>query len=408
MDDNWKVGINRRANRDYWLLWSGSGLSNLGDGIRLTALPLLAATLTRDPLAVSGVLAATTAPWIVFGPIGGSLVDRVDRKLLMTAGQVARGLVVAVLAVLVAAESVSMTHLYITGAVIGLGEILVDTSSQAAIPQLAGNMRLEKANSRLIAAELVLNDLAGGPLGAFLFAVVAFLPFGVNAGTFLAGGLLVALIRTPMQDLREPGRQNMRTDIVEGLRFVWNHEFLRGLALVVAIANFSMGAGGSILVLLALEQLGTTEAQYGLMVGVGAAGGLVGALVASRVALRIGRRWAMTTGTAALALGQLLLATAPDGIWATAGLSLGLFGVSLFTVVGRTLRQVLTPDRLLGRVVASFRLVGIGALPIGALLGGWVARATGLRTPYFVSSFLIALAAILVHRVARSIDRGVR
>jgi MFS family permease len=404
MDNNWKVGINRRANRDYWLLWSGSGLSNLGDGIRLTALPLLAATLTRDPLAVSGVLAATTAPWIVFGPIGGSLVDRVDRKLLMTVGQVARGLVVAVLAVLVAAESVSMTHLYITGAVIGLGEILVDTSSQAAIPQLAGNMRLEKANSRLIAAELVLNDLAGGPLGAFLFAVVAFLPFGVNAGTFLAGGLLVALIRTPMQDLREPGRQNMRTDIVEGLRFVWNHEFLRGLALVVAIANFSMGAGGSILVLLALEQLGTTEAQYGLMVGVGAAGGLVGALVASRVALRIGRRWAMTTGTAALAVGQLLLATAPDGIWATAGLSLGLFGVSLFTVVGRTLRQALTPDRLLGRVVASFRLVGIGALPIGALLGGWVARATGLRTPYFVSSALIALAAVLVHRVARSVD----
>ena len=94
--------------------------------------------------------------------------------------------------------------------------------------------------------------------------------------------------------------------------------------LVVAIANFSIGAGGSILVLLAIEQLGTTEAQYGLMVGVGAAGGLVGALVASSVALRIGRRWAMTTGTAALAVGQLLLATAPDGIWATAGLTLGL------------------------------------------------------------------------------------
>ena len=395
---------NRKTNRDYWLLWSGSGLSNLGDGIRLTALPLLAATLTRDPLAVSGVLAATTAPWIVFGPIGGSLVDRIDRKLLMTVGQAARGVVVAVLAVLVAAESVTMTHLYITGAVIGLGEILVDTSSQAAIPQLAGGMELEKANSRLIAAELVLNDLVGGPLGAFLFAAVAFLPFGVNAGTFLVGGLLIALIRTPMQDARDPRQQNMRSDIVEGLRFVWHHEFFRGLAIVVAIANFSIGAGGSILVLLAIEELGTTEAQYGLMVGVGAAGGLVGALVASRVALRIGRRWSMTIGTAVLALGQLLLATAPDGIWATAGLALGLFGGSLFTVVARTLRQALTPDRLLGRVVASFRLVGIGALPIGALLGGWVARATGLRTPYFVSSILIALAAVLEHRVARSVD----
>jgi MFS family permease len=83
------------GTRDYWLLWSGSGLSNLGDGIRLTALPLLAATLTRDPLAVSAVLAATTAPWIVFGPIAGSLVDRFDRRLLMTWGQAARGLAVA-------------------------------------------------------------------------------------------------------------------------------------------------------------------------------------------------------------------------------------------------------------------------------------------------------------------------
>jgi MFS family permease len=83
------------GTRDYWLLWSGSGLSNLGDGIRLTALPLLAATLTRDPLALSAVLAATAAPWIVFGPIAGSLVDRFDRRLLMTWGQAARGLAVA-------------------------------------------------------------------------------------------------------------------------------------------------------------------------------------------------------------------------------------------------------------------------------------------------------------------------
>lgn len=112
-------------------------MSNLGDGIRLTALPLLAATLTRDPLAVSGVVAATTAPWIFFGPIGGSQVDRTNRKLLMIGGQVVRGLVVAGLAVLVAADAVTMGHLYVTGAVIGLGEILVDTSSQAAIPLLS-------------------------------------------------------------------------------------------------------------------------------------------------------------------------------------------------------------------------------------------------------------------------------
>ncbi|MGH8913550.1 MAG: MFS transporter [Acidimicrobiia bacterium] len=375
-------------------------MSNLGDGIRLTALPLLAATLTRDPFAVSGVLAATTAPWIVFGPIGGSIVDRVDRRLLMTIGQVVRALVVAGLAVLIATDTVAMLHLYIVGVVIGTGEILVDTSSQAAIPLLAGNLQLETANSRLIAAEFLLNDLAGGPVGAFLFALAAFVPFGVDATTFIVGGLLVAVIRAPMQDERRTGLQTIRSDIAEGLHFVLHHAFLRGLAIAVAVANFSLGAGSAILVLLAIEELGVSEAGYGLMVGAGAVGGVLGALISSAVARRIGRRWTMTIGTAVVAIGQLVVGLAPNGVIAAIGLTFGLFGVTLFTVVGRTLRQALTPDRLLGRVVASFRLIGIGALPFGALFGGWVARAAGLRAPYLIGTALFATAAVLVYRVS--------
>ncbi len=390
----------RNPNRDYWLLWTGSGLSNLGDGIRLTALPLLAATLTRDPLAVSAVLAATTAPWILFGPLGGSLVDRVDRKALMVGGQLVRGVAVAMLSWLVATDSVTMLHLYLTAAVIGIGEIVVDTSSQAAIPQLAGNLGLEAANSRLIAAELLLNDLAGGPIGAFLFAAVAFLPFGVDSATFLLGGLMISLIRTPMQVERERSRRTIRSEIVEGLLFVWQRPFFRGLAIGVALANFSMGAAGSILVLLAIEELGATETGYGLIVGLGALGGVVGALVASTVSRRVGRRMAMTFGTGVLAAGQLTIGLAPDQIWAAIGMVIGLFGVSLFTVVGRTLRQALTPDRLLGRVVASFRLIGIGSLPIGALFGGWLARLAGLRMPYFVSAAVISIAAVVIFRVS--------
>ncbi|MGH8953023.1 MAG: MFS transporter [Acidimicrobiia bacterium] len=391
---------NRRTTRDYWLLWSGSGLSNLGDGIRLTALPLLAATLTRDPLAVSGVVAATTAPWIFFGPIGGSLVDRANRKLLMTGGQVVRGLVVAALAVLVATDSVTMTHLYITGAVIGLGEILVDTSSQAAIPLLAGDLRLETANSRLIGAEFVLNDLVGGPVGALLFAIAAFLPFGVDAATFLIGGLLIASIRTPMQGERAPNQQTIRSDIAEGLRFVWRHDWMRPVAGAVAVANFSLGAGTSILVLLAIEELGVTEAGYGVIVGVGALGGVLGSFVSTAITRRIGRRWAMSMGIAISALGQLAIGQATTGIVAAIGIVIGLFGVTLFTVVGRTLRQALTPDRLLGRVVASFRLIGIGALPLGALFGGWIARVAGLRAPYLIGAALLVVAAVVTHRAS--------
>lgn len=108
----------------------------------------------------------------------------------------------------------------------------------------------------------------------------------------------------------------------------------------------------------------------------------------------------MTFGTGVLAAGQLTIGLAPDQIWAAIGMVIGLFGVSLFTVVGRTLRQALTPDRLLGRVVASFRLIGIGSLPIGALFGGWLARLAGLRMPYFVSAAVISIAAVVIFRVS--------
>jgi MFS family permease len=398
---NEKVTTKRRASRDYKLLWSGSGLSNLGDGIRLTALPLLAATLTRDPLAVSAVFAATTAPWIVFGPIGGSIVDRNDRRLLMIWGQIVRGVAVAGLTLLVATDTVEMWHLYVVGAIIGLGEVIVDSSSQAAIPLLAGEMDLERANSRLIAAEFVLNDLAGGPIGAFLFALAAAIPFGLDAASFLAGALLISLIRSPMQEDREHGDQTMRADIVEGLGFVWRHDFMRGLALAVAIVNFSLGASGSLLVLLAIEELGLTEPQYGLLVGLGAVGGVIGALVASRVSDRVGRRWTMTAGSGLLAVGQLVLGLAPSGLAATIGLALGTLGATVFTVVGRSLRQALSPDRLLGRVVASFRLIGIGAIPLGALIGGWIARHAGVRVPYLIGVVLILVATVAIYVVSK-------
>lgn len=397
---NGEVTTRVKAARDYWLLWTGSGLSNLGDGIRLTALPLLAATLTRDPLAVSGVFAATTAPWIVFGPIGGSLVDRGNRQLLMVWGQFARGLTVAGLAVLVANGQVAMWHLYLAGVVIGVGEVLVDSSSQAAIPLLAGNLDLEQANSRLMAAEFAFNDLVGGPVGAFLFALAAAIPFGVDAATFLIGALLISLIRAPMQQVRDSQHQTMRADIVEGLAFVWRHDLLRGLALAVAVANFSMGAGGSVLVLLAIEELGLTDPQYGLLVGLGSVGGLIGALTASRISSRIGRRWTMTSGASLLSVGQLAIGLSPGGVMAAVGLTIGLFGATIFSVVGRSLRQTASPDRLLGRVVASFRLIAVGALPLGALFGGWVARQTGLRAPYLIGAGLIVVASAVIYRVS--------
>lgn len=385
-------------SRDYWLLWSGSALSNLGDGVRLTAFPLLAAAFSRDPVAVGGVTAASFVPWMLFALPGGTLVDRFDRRRLIVWGQVARGVAVAIFAGLLAAGAGSLAALYVVAVLVGTGEVLVDSATQAVIPHLASTDQLELANSRLIAGEILTNEVTGGPLGGWLFLLAAAAPFAFDAATFLVGALLIAAIRRPLQIAERP-QSTFGSDVVEGLRYLWHHPILRGLAWSLAVINLALTAATSLLVLLALDQLGLSASGFGILIGVGAVGGIVGSLLAQRLVKRFGRRTILITGIALSAPGFLLVGLAGNEIVAGVGVVLGGATVAMFNVVGRSLRQAITPDRLLGRVVASFRLFGYSAIPIGALVGGAVARVTSVRTTYVLSALVLAAATIAISRV---------
>lgn len=389
-----------RLSPDYWKLWWAATASNIGDGIRLTALPLLIATITRDPIVVTGVTAATTIPWILFSLPAGALVDRLDRKRLMIIGQITRGGAVGILTTAIAFGFESVVMIYAVGFIIGLCEVFVDSSSQAAIPVLAGNADLERANSNLLAVEFITNEAVGGPVGAWLFALAAAIPFGVDAVSFLVAAFLISQISIPLQLPSEKPPVPMKESIKEGIAFVRNSPLLRGLAFAVSAANFALGGGGALLVLLALEELDATEFQFGLIVGFGAVGGFLGAVAARWVSRTVGRRWAMTLGAVALAVGQLVQGLAPNILVAISGFFIGTLGVSVFSVVGRSLRQAVTPDRLLGRVVSTFRLIGFGALPIGAILAGTVASATTVRVPYIIGAAIMGVVAIAIFAVS--------
>jgi MFS family permease len=192
----------------------------------------------------------------------------------------------------------------------------------------------------------------------------------------------------------------MVESIKEGMRFVRENALLKGLAVAVAAANLAVGAGTSILVLMALDVLGLPEFGYGLLVGTGAVGGFIGAVGARKASQTLGRRKAMTLGAAMLAVGQLIVGTSANGYLAGAGLFIGALGVSVFSVVGRSLRQAVTPDRILGRVVTTFRLIGIGSVPIGALLGGVIAAAAGIRVPYWIGAVILVGVTVAIYAVA--------
>lgn len=388
---------------DFTRFWFASAASNLGDGIRFGALPLLALSLTDDARLIALVTASTLVPWVVFGPVGGALVDRLDRRRLMIGGQLGRAVVGAVLAVLVATDQASIWWVVALAFGLGLGEVVVDASSQAAIPQLVTTDQLDRANGRLITAITVLDNVVGVALGAVLFGIAAGLPFAVDVATFAISASLLATIRRPLQTERT-STSSIRTDIGEGMRFLLGHPLLRGLAGGVATANLAANTAFAVVVILVVDELGAGEVAFGVVLSVGAIGGVVGALVAARATARWGRRRVLT-GAPLLLAGSFVITAAAVAPWmASVAFFASSFSIVVFNVPAQSVRQAVTPEHLLGRVVTSFRIFGMSAAPLGAILGGFVTEATDVRTANVVAAVIGAGAWVLLARALRHLE----
>lgn len=382
---------------------SAAAVSNLGDGIRLAALPLLALSLTDDARLIALVNAASLLPWFLLGPLGGVLVDRADRRRLMIGGQLLRAVLTAALVALIAVDAVTIVWVLVVAFGLGLGEVVVDSSSQAAIPQLVEPDQLDRANGRLIAAITVLDQVVGVSLGAVLFAAAAQLPFAVDAVTFLGGALLLATIRRPLQGERT-ARTTVRADLVEGLRFLLRHRLLRGLMAAVALSNMAGNISFGVLVVLVVDQIGAGEATYGLVLGVGAVGGVVGSLIAGRVADRVGRRLLLTTLPLPLIVSYLINAVADAAWMVSISFAVSSLTIVMFNVPAQSLRQSVTPEHLLGRTVSSFRMFGMGGGIVGAVLGGIITQAADVRVANVVAAGVGVVAWAAMFAALRHLD----
>ena len=383
-------------------LWAASAVSNVGDGVYGTALPLLAATLTRDPLLVSVVSFAEWLPWLLFGLLSGALLDRWDRRRVMWTVDAARFAVVGGLAVAVLLDRAGIALLATVGFLLGTGQTLVDTGAHSILPALVSRdpQRLERANGRLVGTQVVAQELAGPPAGGFLFSVATWIPFAVDAVSFAAGSALVAGIRgrfgPAAADLGDAGRRTtLLTEIAEGLRWLAGHRVLRATAGMVAVVNLLASGGSAVMVLFAQEKLGLNAVGFGLLLSGSAVGGVLGSVVAARLARVVGTAGIVVWTMVLSALTYLVFGLS-TGPW-LAGAMFGLVGffTVVFNVVLGSLRQALSPDRLLGRVISAFRLFSYGAVPLGSLLGGLVARTFGLRAPFVVAGVVIPVTALL-------------
>jgi predicted MFS family arabinose efflux permease len=371
------------------------------------ALPLLATTLTTEPILVSGVSAIRELPWLLLGLIAGAITDRVDRRrLALTTRAVNTGLI-AVLAVAITLGWVSLPLIYLVSGASAACAIFIGASTMPLLPQLVPASELDRANSRLASTGGAAADIVGPPAGGALFALAAALPFDLEVILYGISTLLIRRLpswRTPTSKSdRSITPSSIRRDVTEGLRWLAHHRQLRTVAILTAVLAITDTAWFGVLVLYVRDVLHESPRSYGLLVGAGAVGGLIGSMTAATLARRYGRARCLTTALIAAAVAQTALAVTADPIIATIALATSSFNFGLWDVITITLWQTLTPDRLLGRVRSAERTIIMTASPLGALIGGISATAWGIRAPFLLGVPPLLLAAVLAQRGLRGL-----
>lgn len=399
---------NPTLGSNYRKLWLATAVSNVGDGVRETALPLLAAATTRDPALVAGVVFAGRLPWLLLALVSGALVDRWDRRIVMGVADAARTVLLLGLGAAVVSGHAGVPLLYAAAFMLGAAETLFDNAAHALLPSVVPGDRLERANGRLEAAMLIGNNFLGPALGGLLFAALAASPFFLDGASFALAAILVLAIRGVYRPRRAQveSATSLWAEIGEAVRWLWGASFLRTLTVMAGAINLVLHATYAIFVLFALEVLGLSEMAFGFLLVAEAIGATLGALVASRISSRFGTGPTIAGAIAVAAATNLVIGLSANPPLVGAMLMLlSVCGV-VWNVLTTSLRQSMVPDRLLGRVNSAHRFVAWGSIPLGALVGGFLARSFGLQVPFLVAAGVLAVVAagagVLFGRASRA------
>jgi predicted MFS family arabinose efflux permease len=393
----------RLGNGFRWLLAS-SWTTNFGDGVAVAAGPLLVASLTSDPILISLAALLRWAPPLLFGLYAGVLSDRLNRRRIVVTANIFRVAVLAGLIVTMLTGQLTVTLALIALGLLSSAEVFVDNTAATLTPMLVPRDDLALANSRLQTGFLTLNQLAGPPVGAALFAAGMMLPFGTQAILTIAGVLLVWRVTLPVsQPPAAEGGRSIRRDIAEAFTWTMRHAAVRTLSLTILIFNITFGAAWSLLVLYAYEQLGVGAVGYGLLSTVSAVGGLLGTGLYGWITHRVSLGNVMRAGLIIETLTHLCLAITTSA-W-VAGVIFFVFGAHAFIwgTTSITVRQRAVPAHLQGRVASLNTISTYGGLVAGSALGGVIASQYGIAAPFWFAFAGSALFVVLLWRQLSSI-----
>lgn len=374
---------------DFRRLWASNAITHFGAQITMLALPLCAAVLLHATPAQMGVLTALeTLPFLLFGLPSGVLLDRQRRLPIMLCSDFVVMLALASVPLAAWLGLLSVHWLYVVGFIIGSGYVFGGSAEQVFLTFIVGRDGLVDAQARFASTESAARLLGPGIGGALVQALGAPLAVLFNAAGFAASLLNLRHIRA-REPAPEPKDTHPVREMLDGLAFVWQHRLLRQLAWLSALWHLLFFGFMALHVLFATRVLGMSPGVMGMAQMMGGVGILAGSVLIKPLTRRFGTGRAMAVGLFASAVGFVLLPLLPPALFGSAvlsaaGYALAMFwldcGATLFFIPYAALRQQVTPDAVLGRMIATMRFLTVAMAPAGAVLAGLLAEHWGVRT----------------------------
>jgi predicted MFS family arabinose efflux permease len=389
-----------RLGRPFRWLLASSWVSNLGDGIGLAAGPLLVASETRNPALVAAAVVLQRVPWVLFGLFAGVVADRFDRRRVVIAVHLSRTIVLSALGVAILADRVDIMVVLVAMFLLGTAETFADTTTSTLLPMVVDKRDLGVGNARVMAGFVTVNQLAGPPIGAAMFATGKVIPFFAEAVLMVVSAVLAARIALPPHGVGKRERSHIRRDIAEGLRWLAGNPAVRTLSITIVTFNVTYGAAWSVLVLYAIERLDSGDVGFGLLTTAIAVGGVVATGLYDRLAARVSLGNLMRAGLIIETVTHLALAlTTRIEVALTI---LFVFGAHAFVwgTTSTSVRQRAVPTELQGRVSSAYLISVQGGLVLGGIVGGAIADRWGVTAPFW---FAFVGSAVLVALIWRSL-----
>ena len=363
-----------RLGTSFNALWFGQTISLFGDFIAYSTVPLYVLEISDDTSGLTTIFALENIPTLLFGFLGGFLVDRWNRRTMAIVADIVRAAAFGVLAYLAHQGTLDIAALAIVAFLIGSMAASFNAALLSYVPALVPEHRLAMANTRLAMSQQI--AFVTGPLVGVLILEVTdsfALAFMVNGATFIVSAISLVIARPKYRQARS-GHASISSEVVNGLRQLWGDPVLRYTAIGAASANLGVGFLEPTLVFLGEQLLGLEEmSEFGLLFLGFSAGGVIGAVTAGWVIRRLDLGRTFVTGIAVFAIGITGVAGASDRNTVVLSLAVGLIGLPWLGVSLVTIRQLRSPDAMLGRITSASRAIAWGSLPIGAFGGGWLA-----------------------------------